>query len=251
MLSGIVITKNEEQMITDCLISLKFCDEVIVVDTGNTDDTNEIAKKHKARVVKSEGVDYSHFRNVGLAAVRGDWVLYIDADERVTPLLRSEIEKKIKLDAVSAYAIPRQNIFLGKEMHYGGWSNDYVIRLFQKSKLKRWVHPLHEEPEYEGDLGKLENKLVHISHRDLTSMLNKTLEFTAYEARLRYDAHHPPVVAWRIIRVMLTEFWLRFIKHAAWRDGIEGIIDGGFQVFNTFVIYARLWERQYAKSRNS
>lgn len=250
MLSGIVITKNEEQMITDCLISLKFCDEIIVVDTGNTDQTNQISQKHKAKIVKSSGTDYSKFRNDGLVAAKGDWVLYVDADERVTPLLRSEIEKKIKLDAVSAYAILRQNIFLGKETHYGGWGNDYVIRLFRKSSFKKWVHPLHETPEYEGNLEKLENKLMHISHRDLSSMLHKTLGFTSYEARLRYQSKHPTVVSWRLVRIMLTEFWLRFIKLGAWRDGTEGIIDGLFQVFNSFVIYARLWEMQNAKSRN-
>lgn len=250
MLSGIVITKNEEQMINDCLLSLKFCDEIIVVDTGNTDKTNQISQKHKAKIVKSSGVDYSIFRNDGLAAVSGDWILYLDADERVTPLLRNEIENKIKSTTFSAYAIPRQNIFLGKEMNYGGWENDYVTRLFRRSSFKKWANPLHEEAKYEGKLGKLDNKMVHISHRDLSSMLNKTLSFTAFEANLRYEAGHPLIVAWRIVRVMLTEFWLRFIKHSAWRDGVEGIIDGMFQVFNSFIIYARLWEIQ-TKEKNS
>jgi len=247
MLTSIVITKNEEQMIEDCLLSLKFCDEILVVDTGNTDKTNEIAKNCKAKIVSSSGKDYAKFRNDGLAAAKGDWVLYIDADERVTPLLRNEIKYKTKLEAASAYAIPRQNIYLGKEMCYGGWSNDYVIRLFQKNKLKKWVHPLHEEPEYEGALEKLENKIVHMSHRDLISMLNKTLEFTSFESRLRLAANHPSIVAWRIVRIMCSEFWLRFIKLSAWRDGVEGIIDGMFQVFNSFVIYARLWEMQQIK----
>ena len=82
-------------------------------------------------------------------------------------------------------------------------------------------------------------------------MLDKTLGFTAYESDLKLKANHPPIVAWRMVRVMLTEFWLRFVKLSAWRDGVEGIIDGSFQIFNTFVIYARLWESQNAKSRNS
>ena len=92
---------------------------------------------------------------------------------------------------------------------------------------------------------------MHISHRDLSSMLNKTLDFTTYESGLRLKTNHPLVVPWRIVRVMLTEFWLRFVKLSAWRDGVEGIIDGLFQVFNSFIIYARLWESQNAKSRNS
>ena len=79
-------------------------------------------------------------------------------------------------------------------------------------------------------------------------MLAKTLGFTTYEANLRFDAHHPPVVWWRFLRVMATEFWLRFVRLQAFRDGIEGVIAGVFQVFNTFIIYARLWELQHEKS---
>lgn len=245
ILSGVVITKNEEQMIGDCLLSLQFCDEIIVVDTGNTDQTNAIARKLGARIVRSTGGDYSRWRNVGLKVARSDWVLYVDADERVTPLLKKEIEQVMSAkEAKSAYAIPRRNVFLGREMHYGGWGNDYVPRLFQRKSLSKWQHPLHEEPVFAGEMGKLEQPLVHLSHRDLSSMLDKTLDFTGYEARLRLEAKHPPVVAWRIVRVMATEFWLRFGKLSAWRDGVEGIIDGVFQVFNAFVIYARLWEMQ-------
>ncbi len=253
MLSAVVITKNEEQMIGDCLLSLKFCNEIIVVDTGNTDATDTIAKKHQAQIIKSVGRDYSQFRNDGLSVVRGDWVLYVDADERVTPLLKKEIVQTIYSPEVkSAYAISRQNIYLGKEMHFGGWGNDYVVRLFQKKNLDRWKNPLHEEPVFKGELGKLENLLTHLSHRDLSSMVDKTLSFTDFEANLRYQAHHPLVVGWRLVRVMVTEFWLRFAKLSAWRDGVEGVVDGLFQVFNSFVIYSRLWElQQHAKSSNS
>ncbi len=246
MLTSIVITKNEEQMIGDCLLSLKFSDEIIVVDTGSSDKTNIIAQHHKAKIIKSTGSDYAKFRNDGLQSASGDWVLYIDADERITPLLRKEITQTItSTSTISAYALLRQNLFLGREMHFGGWGGDYVIRLFKKDKLKHWKNPLHEEPVFVGELGKLNQSLVHISHRDLSSMLDKTLNFTKYEAQLRLHAHHPPMAPWRFLRVMTSEFWLRFIKLAAWRDGVEGIIDGLFQVFNSFVIYARLWEMQH------
>lgn len=248
-LSAIVITKNEQEMIADCLISLEFADEIIVVDTGNTDETNSIAREHGAIVVDSNGNDYSHFRNAGLKAATGDWVLYIDADERVTPLLRTEIQQILDRprDKTGAYALVRNNIFLGKAMSYGGWGNDYVLRLFPKGNLHSWHNALHEQPEYTGKLFKLANPLIHFSHRDLSSMLDKTLEFTAYEAKLRYDVNHPKIVPWRIARVMFTEAWKRFIVLQAWKDGPEGVIDGLFQVFNTFVIYSRLWELQQAK----
>jgi glycosyltransferase involved in cell wall biosynthesis len=257
MISAIVITKNEEKMIGACLESLRFADEIIVVDSGNTDNTNVIAKKAGARIVTSKGADYSHFRIDGLKAALYDWILYVDADERVTPKLQQELKKIAsgKSDNFGAYEIPRTNIYLGREMHYGGWGGDSVIRFFPKQSLISWKNPLHEQPVFKGALGKLAGNLVHYSHRDLTSMLKKTLEFTEYEARLRLEINHPPVVWWRIFRVMATEFWLRFVKLSAWRDGVEGCIDGLFQVFNTFIIYARLWELQQslknAKSFNN
>ncbi|MEK7163790.1 MAG: glycosyltransferase family 2 protein [Patescibacteria group bacterium] len=249
MLSAIIITLNEETMIGDCLLSVKFADEIIVVDSGNTDQTNKIAQECGARIIKSvPGSGYDQYRNAGLKSAKSDWILYVDADERVTPLLKQEIEQIISSNLeFSAFEIPRRNIYLGKEMFYGGWGNDRVIRLFQKDKLLQYKNALHEQPEVEGKIGLLKNSMVHFSHRDLEIMLNKTLLFTEYEADLRIKKGHPPIVVWRLFRVMLTEFWHRFIKLQAWRDGVEGVIDGMFQVFNMFVIYTRLWETQITK----
>lgn len=249
MLTAVVITKNEAMMIGDCLKSLQFADKVIVVDTGSTDNTNEIAAGQGAVITKSRARDFSGYRNDGLKAAKSGWILYVDADERVTPELRTEIQNLIASPPASAgaFALKRRNIFLGKWMHHGGWENDYVIRLFAPDVLSKWQYPLHEQPVFKGNLEKLAGELVHLSHRDLSSMLAKTLEFTTYEARLRYDAGHPPMSWWRFIRVMATEFWYRFVRMSAWKDGTEGCIDGLFQVFNTFVIYARLWEMQQGK----
>lgn len=251
MLSSIIITKNEEVMIGECLLSLEFSDEIIVVDTGNTDSTNDIAKSFGAKIITNNSDSYAGFRNAGLKTAHGDWILYVDADERVTPLLKKEIEQIMSsLASGSAYQIPRKNIYLGRQMHFGGWGDDKVIRLFKKSALQRYEGQLHEQPIFTGELRTINYELVHYSHRDLSSMLGKTLIFTFHEAQLRREANHPPVVWWRLVRVMATEFWLRFIKLSAWRDGVEGVIDGFFQVFNTFVIYARLWELQNENRRH-
>ena len=249
MLSAIVITLNEETMIGDCLLSVKFADEIIVVDSGNTDNTNRIAKINGAKIVRSiPGGGYSQYRNDGLKAAKGDWILYVDADERVTPLLKQEIAQTISsISKYSAYEIPRRNFYLGHEMFFGGWGNDKVIRLFKRDKLHQYTNTLHEQPEVDGEIGLLKNSLIHFSHRDLESMLDKTLLFTGFESELRLKANHLPVVSWRLIRVMATEFWHRFISLQAWRDGTEGIIDGMFQAFNMFIIYARLWEAQITK----
>ncbi len=235
-------------MIGECLLSLEFSDEIIVVDSGNTDSTNDIAESFGVKIVSCDSNSYAEFRNAGLKAAHGDWVLYVDADERVTPLLKKEIEQIMSSPTSGlAYQIPRKNIYLRREMHYGGWGSDRVIRFFKKSALEKYEGQLHEQPVFSGELRTMNHELIHYSHRDLSSMLDKTLDFTAHEAQLRYAANHPPIVWWRLVRVMFTEFWLRFVKLSAWRDGVEGVIDGLFQVFNSFVIYARLWEMQSAK----
>lgn len=239
-------------MIGECLESIKWADEIVLVDSGSTDKTPEIAKKYGAKIIESPAPQprFSEWRNKGLEVVaRGDWVLYLDADERVTPQLKKEITSIIHHQSpiIFSFAIPRQNILLGKEMHFGGWSPDYVKRLFKRDKLKRWEGRLHEEPIFEGELGHLKQPMLHITHRDLSSMVEKTRQWSKIEAELLYKAGHPPVVWWRIIRVMLTEFWHRAVKLQGWRDGTVGWIEIIYQMFSRFITYARLWELQQIK----
>jgi len=243
--SVIIIAKNEEQMIGDCLRSVRqLADEIILVDSGSTDKTMEIAKKYSARIISlpTEKLEFARWRNVGLREAKGEWILYLDADERVTPELQKEIKESIKY--FTAYEIPRRNFYLGKEMHYGGAWPDYVKRLFLKEKLKRWIGELHEDPVFEGEMGRLKNPIVHIAHRDLSLMVEKTREWSKIEAELLYKTRHPPVTWWRILRIMLSEFWLRGVKLQGWRDGTVGWIEIIFQMFSRFVTYGRLWELQ-------
>lgn len=246
--SAIVITKNEEKKIRDCLKTLSWCDEIIVIDSGSTDKTVEIARKQKAKVFKFNGGSYSNWRNQGLKKASSDWVLYVDADERVTKELQKEIELKIssiqQVDQKFAYAIPRKNIILGKELRYGGWWPDYVKRLFLKAKIKYWMGELHEEPLFDGELGYLKNPFIHIKHDNLLEMVEKTNIWSEIEARLMYKAGHPPMTIVRFLSAMFREFWLRFVKYKAFLDGSEGIIYGFYQVYSRFISYAKLWEMQ-------
>src|SRR5258708_15156190 len=146
MISAIIITKNEEKMVGDCLKSLKFVDEILVIDTGNTDKTNTIAKKGGAKVVKYEGDGkFADWRNKGLKEAKCDWILYIDADERITSLLRNEIQNITQeKNTKSAYAIPRKNFIFGKEFKHSGQYPDYQKILFKKSELVCWIGEVHE-----------------------------------------------------------------------------------------------------------
>lgn len=250
-LTVIIITKNEEEMVAGAVKSAVFADQILVFDTGSKDRTVSIAEKLKVDVFQSEEskIDFSLWRNQSLKKAKGDWVFYLDADEKITSSLQEEIKKinASKAEKFTAYAVPRANFYLGKRVRYGGSYPDYVERLFYKPALVKWQGGLHERPVYNGSLGYLKNHLEHFTHRDLTSMMEKTIRWTAVEAKLLYDSHHPKVVWWRILRMMLTKFWQRVIKEQSWKDGTVGWINATFEVFNTFIIYARLWELQQKK----
>ena len=255
-ISAVVIAKNEEEKIEECLKSVKWCDEIILVDTGSIDETNEIAKRQGAKVFKHVKGSYSDWRNEGLKHVQGKWVLYVDADERITPLLRDEIGKLVDTASdYTAYAIPRKNIVLGKELKHGGFGMfDYVKRLFKRDMLKEWTGELHEEPNFifknklnigkSDELGYLKNKMVHIKAQTLEEMIEKTNKWSAVEARLMFDANHPPMNIPRFLSAIFREFWFRMIKHKAFLDGTPGVIHGMYQVYSRFISYAKLWEMQ-------
>ena len=245
-LSVIVIAKNEEERIAVCLKSMAFADEIIVVDDGSLDKTEEIAKKHGARVVNLQKGSFSDRRNLGAKEASGEWLLYVDADELVTPALRKELNSKFQnpKSKFNAYAIPRRNILLGHEMKHGGWWPDYVLRLIKKDSLVEWKGELHEQPEIKGEVGKLVNPLIHNSHRNLTEMVEKTNDWSEIEAKLMFGKDHPPVNLPRFGSAMFREFWYRAIIKKGFLDGPVGVIEIIFQVFSRFVSYAKLWEMQ-------
>ncbi|KKQ37734.1 MAG: Glycosyl transferase family 2 [Candidatus Woesebacteria bacterium GW2011_GWA1_37_7] len=263
-ISAIIIAKNEEEKIAECLNSLQWCDEIIVVDTGSTDRTKEIALKHKTLVREYNGGSYDDWRNTGLKFAKGEWVLYIDADEGVSPELREEILNIINYPKgkYNAFAIPRKNIVLGKELRHGGFGKfDYVKRLFIRKKLVKWTGELHEEPNFyyngrltigrSNELGYLSNKLIHLKASTISEMVEKTNKWSDVEAKLMYTADHPPMNILRFLSAMAREFWFRFIKEKAFMDGGVGIIHGIYQIYSRFISYAKLWEMQMYNTNNS
>ena len=248
-LTIIIIAGNEERVIVDCLKSAKFAEELILVAANSNDATKSIAKKEipKIKIVSIDdhyGRNFAAWRNLGLQNATSDWVFYLDADERITPRLKHEILTSIKQTNKSYFVVPRANYFLGKRVRHGGTYPDYVKRLYQRSKLSGWLGILHEEPQVSGSFGYLKNDLLHYTHRNLSSMLDKTLIWTDMEAKALYEHHHPPVVWWRFIRMMATTFIKRYFIQSMWKDGLVGLISAIFESFDTFIIYARLWELQ-------
>lgn len=240
-LSAIIITRNEENNIINCIKTLGFADEVIVIDNDSTDQTVVKAKGQKAQVYSISGLDFSYLRNIGKEKSRSGWILYIDADERVTPQLAREIVGKINAEVhYHAYKLVRQNYFLGTL-----WpKQEHMVRLIKKESLIGWQGSLHETPHISGEIGKLSGLLLHYTHRDLSSMVVKTNEWSDIEAQLRFQNGHPQMKWWRFFRVMITAFWRSYITDEGWKVGIAGLIESIYQSFSTFITYAKLWEKQ-------
>jgi glycosyltransferase involved in cell wall biosynthesis len=238
--SAIILSKNEEVRIGACLEALRWVDEMIVVDNGSTDKTTAIAIQKKAFVIEDSSKDFSKIRTIAAKRAKGEWLLYVDADEVVTPDLRKEIEQVKKSREYNAYFIPRKNYYLGIEWPY----EDGMVRLIRRKSLVRWIGVLHEHAEVKGKIGTLNNHFIHHTHRKLEEMVVKTNEWSAYEANLRYLAHHPKIVWWRFIRVMATAFWNSYITQGGWKIGTVGLIESMYQSFSIFITYAKLWELQ-------
>src|SRR5262249_48305601 len=161
MLSAIIITRNEATNVAACLESVAFCNERIVVDSGSDDDTVKIAMAAGATVLRHEWAGFGPQKNFALSQARGDWVLSIDADERVSVRLAAEILSTISSAAADGYEIARLSTFLGRPMRHSGWFPDYVLRLFRREKARFTDDLVHERVICEGPIGRLSGVLDH------------------------------------------------------------------------------------------
>jgi glycosyltransferase involved in cell wall biosynthesis len=245
-LSVIIIAKNEEIMIKNCISSLKFADEIIVLDNQSYDKTVQIAEKSGATVFPVIGRDFSYLRNIAREKSSGDWLLYIDADEIVTEKLAKEIVKAISSPSENiAYKIMRKNNYLGTD-----WPGvEKMVRLFKKSFLLGWHGSLHETPFVSGPIGNLNNNLLHYTHRDISSMVLKTNEWSETEATLRYKNNHPMMSPLRFFSVMIKAFYRSYISDCGWKAGTVGVIESLYQTFSIFITYAKLWEKQNKRKK--
>lgn len=248
MFSVIVLAKNEEERIKTCLESVKWADEIIVADSGSTDKTVEIAKKYTDKIIQVPNDDFSVKRNMAFEKSKGEWVLYVDADERVLLPLRKEIQDLITSNDKSAYAISRKNIIFGQAVSFGPYKHDWVVRLLKRDKFNKWIGKVHEYATFAGKLGYTESSLLHLTHRDIDHFILKSLEWSKIDAQLRLNANHPKMSGWRFIRIFLTELLNQGLKRRGFFGGTVGVMDSLMQVFHLLVTYIRLWQLQQSKS---
>lgn len=227
-ISAIVLVGGnyDANLLKKCLDSVSWCEEVVKVETKN---------------IKG---GFAEWRNAGAKKAGGDWLLYVDTDEEITPKLKERILQVTSSDEFSGYAIPRRNIFLGHEMRWGGWKPDFQLRLIKKDKLVGWYGELHEQPKINGETCHLNEPLIHRSHRSLTEMVDKTNEWSEVEAKLLYDAHHPKMNFFRFASAAFRELWYRGVMHLGFLDGKVGVIETIYQVYSRLITYAKLWELQ-------
>ncbi len=244
-LTGIIIARNAENIIADCLDSISFCEEIILIDNNSSDRTGEIAEKMKAKVFKVDISNFAQVRNEGMRKAKGKWILYIDADERIDTKLKESILSVVtqKRPEYTAYLLKRKNYYLGNHE----WPKiEKILRLFRKEKLMGWSGELHETANIEGSAGELDGFINHYTHQSLSSMVDKTNQWSEIEAELRLKAHHPVMKQWRFFRVIVTAFYDSYIKQKGYKAGTAGLIESIYQAFSIFITYAKLWEKQQA-----
>jgi glycosyltransferase involved in cell wall biosynthesis len=238
-LSAIIITKNEAANIAACLDGLAFCDERIVVDSGSGDDTVRIAAAAGASVVAHEWVGFGAQKNFALGLAQGEWVLSIDADERVSAALAAEISSAIGRGDADGYEIPRLSTFLGRPMRHSGWFPDHVLRLFRREKARFTGDLVHERVICDGRVARLSAVLDHHPVARLEDAIARLDSYSTAGARML--ASRPPVSFWSGIAHGLWSFLRAYIWRLGFLDGREGFLLAVANAEGTYYRYMKAW----------
>lgn len=242
-ISVIVITLNEEHNIKDCLELLTWTDEIIVVDSMSKDRTVELAKKFSDRIYLVDERSFAYKRNLGIEKATRDWILWIDADERVTDELKEEIRNSIKNNSskVDAYLINRKSFFINKFIKHCGWYPDYSIRLFKKSTGLRFnTARVHEELSYKGRTAKLNANLVHYTDLTFEQYLIKMNSYTTSSALDLSDSGKRAGIHDIIFRPVFTFFKMYFLK-LGFLDGFIGLVLCSLSSVHVLIKYSKLY----------
>jgi glycosyltransferase involved in cell wall biosynthesis len=239
-LSAIVIAKNEAANIAECLDGLAFCDERIVVDSGSTDDTVRIAEGKGARVISHRWQGFGPQKNFALMLAGGDWVLSIDADERVSAALAQQIRDAIATNRAIAYRFPRQSYFCGRRMRHSGWSPDYVLRLFRRGHARFSDDLVHERVICEGSVARLSQPLIHYPVLRLEDALSRMDRYSTAGAEMLVESGRRVSFMTGIVRGLWT-FIRSYFLRAGFLDGREGFLLAVANAEGTYYRYMKAW----------
>jgi glycosyltransferase involved in cell wall biosynthesis len=244
-LSVAIITFNEEANIRRTLESVKWADEIIVVDSGSTDKTSAICREYTDKVMHQAWLGFSRQKNLAIENTSHDWVLSLDADEPIEPALAEEIRGIISSpDSLDGYRIPRKTFFLGKQMRHGGWYPDYNLRLFRRGKGKFEDRAVHEAIKVDGTIGNTRHALFHYAYPDLASYLSSINKYSSLAVSVMAEKGIDGFKAgWVNIlcRPVLT-FLLKYFIRLGFLDGKRGLVLNLFHSYYVFAKYAKAWE---------
>jgi glycosyltransferase involved in cell wall biosynthesis len=238
-LTAVVLTKNEESYIGDCLDSLTWCDEVIVLDSLSTDRTVEVARQRGAKPILRPFKDFAEQRNAALGFINSDWVLFVDADERVSPQLALEISHALTASDFDGYCLPRHNYQIGKLILHAGLYPDYQLRLFRKGKGRYDpAQKVHEKVNLDGVTGYLKNPLLHISCHTWSEFVDHQKRWARLKAEVHFDRGVRP--SYHFFVGPTLEFLRRYVYLRGYRDGLHGLYLSWIFAFYYFVMYVHL-----------
>ncbi|MEK7159983.1 MAG: glycosyltransferase family 2 protein [Patescibacteria group bacterium] len=253
-LTAVVMVFNEEKNIERCLKSLKFADEIVVVDNGSSDKTIDLVKKYTKNIFtqKNNPGEIDLLKNFGFEKAKNDWILSVDADEEVSPELKDEILKVLKPQSTSheprakinGYYIPRKNIIFGKFIEHSGWYPDPQLRLFKKGKAKFVSTHVHEQVKLEGESAYLSSHLIHHHYNSISEFLQRTIALYAPNEAEDYLDKGYVFSYFDAVRFPLNEFLSRFFARKGYKDGFHGLILSMLMAFYHFLIFAFIWEKK-------
>ena len=241
-ISVIIITYNEEKRLEPCLKSVAWADEIIVVDSFSKDKTVEIAQRYTNRIFCHPFKGYGHQKAFALAQAKGEWVLSIDADERVSDKLKKEIKEAIKRPDISGYYIPRRNFFCGQLIRHSGWSPDYQLRLFRRDRAYFEERLVHEKVVVKGKVGYLKAPLLHYTYNSLDEFLEKMGRYTKFWAEEQKKKGKKGGILKGFGHGVWT-FFKMYLLRLGFLDGRYGLLLASLYASYTLIKYAMLDEK--------
>lgn len=247
-LSVVLITKDAQEVLAPCLQSVPLADEILVVDSGSTDGTLELARLYHARIIHQPWLGFGRQKQFAVSQAKHDWVLCLDADERVSPELMAEIETLLQHPHFMAYSMPRRNRFLNQWLNHGEGYPDRILRLFHRRHATWSTDPIHEKVETRLPVGRLKGDLMHESQQSLEAYLDKQNRYTTLQAQEIFRSGNT-ISTWKIVFSPLARFLKFYFLRLGFLDGLPGLIHISLGVFNSFIKYAKVRELQAASGR--
>ncbi len=243
-LSVTIITLNEGKNIRDALESVKWADEIVVVDSGSTDETVEICREYTDKVFHNPWPGHIAQKNFAIDKASYRWIFSIDADERVTPALAEEIKETLKAPDADGYAVPRHVFYLGQWINHSGWYPDYKVRLFRRDR-GRWggINP-HDRVIIDGVVRRLRSDLLHYSFQDIAHHIRTMNSFTSIAAMEYYKRGRNTGFMDILLRPAFA-FIKSFVLKQGFRDGLPGFVISVTAAYHVFIKYVKLWEMNH------